>query len=491
MNFNMKRRKIMKHTRKLTAIILAILCLAATGCKKSMSLNQTVSPIDDVVPGVSSGNNNPNNNNHNSPIFGSNCSSQYDPSMPHGEKRMYGETGGRGSYLYRSTVRTWAAYMFGYDGAWLLCYDLSDPTNAIHTCFDPLCNHMVDSCPAFYQFDEYGPYDRSYPYYIFLDYYDNANAPVFYSVYRQNDKGHIGTEVFDREPCYLIQRYDVSSGERITLLSGISDLVHAAFTYGDYLYYTTSQDYLADETVSKESVYTLWMLPKAGGTPIALQNDENYALEILDITDEGVYYLVNGQYLYRASLTLENPTLLMDVLSIQDENGNTTLFAGLRDNVLYYCGNLYIPEIIADSYKIPCGDVYQMPLSSGTDAVKIAENVICSNTYMQFSSHYLFYQPAVMSECNGEWTNVNFSNGTVKAVDLRTKETTTCCENVGINLEFGKTMQDDSVLVYGYEYESSGKALSGDSQNMIRVYADGRKYNILYNRLTLGNKLEY
>lgn len=418
-------------------------------------------------------------------------SPNYDPNAAHGKKEMYGDSFNSGdSYARRSPLNTWGNYYFQYGYAWLLCYDQKEGSTPVRACFDPLCGHKVDTCPAFYQFDWYTHPDGAeiqYPSYIFCDYYDNADSPVFYSVYRRSDVGHIGTENFDRDPCYLIQRYDLASGERVTLLSDIQNLIHSAYTYGDYIYYTMSEDYLATQEDSSASTFSLCMLPKSGGEPIILYNDETKSLDILDITDDGVYYLVNGRELYRCSPTLEEPELIIDIDSIKDASGNNTRLAALRNGQLFYFGNLSLidSEYFSDLYS---GDCYRLPLDDlSAEPVKLAENMICETNWVAFTENYLYYQPTVMESANGGLYPVNYSDGVVKAVNLFTGETVTACENTGISFFTGYVVDGDSITVYGQAYENRGTELAGNSFNHIRIYPDGTPYELWFNVTTRDN----
>lgn len=467
----------MSKTKSFLWVLLTATLLLA-GCQRN-NVGETFASDSDTI-------NNPGGSITNPYASGS---ANYDPNAKHGEKAVYGYALEGVTYNRRETLNSWGNFYFQWNWAWMLCYDQTGQSVPAIPCFDPLCNHEVDTCPAFYQFDEYKRPDgmtNSYPFYIFLDYYDNANSPVFYSVYRRSSVGHLGTENFNQKPYYLIQRYDLASGERVTLQSEITELIHSVYTYGDNLYYTISEDYFGKKKLEpgEGTSFTLCMLPKTGGEPKLLQDKNTKSLDILDITDDGVYYLINSRYIYRCSPTLENPELLLDIDSVKDGNGNHVRLASVRNGYYFYFGDLVPYEGKYEGLYEADGSCYRAPLNDPTNAVKIAEHMVCTTSFLMFTENFLYYMPTVMEEVtnNGNLYPFNYSNGTVKAVNLFTGETVTCCEDTGISFITGLTDRDN-ITVFGQAYEEKGQEL-GSVYKHIRLYPDGRPAELCFDMST-------
>lgn len=482
----------MSKTSNLCILLATLLFL--TGC------NQSKKPQNDSTATVGSSANV-------GSILGSDVigSASYDATAEHGEKAVYGYASESNVFDRRESLNSWGNYYFQWDLAWLLCYDKADNSVPVVSCFDSLCSHQVDTCPVFYQFDRYEyrdpvteqKFQKAYPYYIFCDYYDNANSPVFYSVYRRNSVGHIGSEAMNQEPYYLIQRYDLSSGQRITLCSGIQDLVQSAYTYGDYLYFVTSEDYNASNhgVYVEGTPFTLNVIPKTGGQPKSLANANTLSLNILDITDDGVYYLVNSRYIYHCTPTLEKPEMILDIDSIIDGNGNHVRLAAVRDGYFFYFGDLVLNNSEFSELYEADGSCYRAPLNDPTNTAKIAEHMICSTSYLLFTENYLYYMPTVMKDLgirtyneNGQektYYAFNHSDGVVKAVQLFTGETTTACNIPGISFMTGYAIDSDSITVYGQAYDAAGLEL-GTGLKQIRLYPDERSYEYWFDLLTQG-----
>lgn len=460
MNFNMKRRKIMKHTRKLTAIILAILCLAATGCKKSTSDTDIKDPAlnPDVTTNIQGNTSN---------IFGSsaNATGEYDPNSPHGEKKVYGTVNFQEFFDWKGTI----GITYEMSGTWTGYYFYDDPTQSWIICFDPLCDHCQEYCPAFDGDASYETEDgrtMTYPYQILLDKYDNANSPVIYRAYKQSSLYRPSPDMktaISRPECYRIDRYDLSTGKRITLLTDISGTITTLNTYGDYIYYNEEN---ADQTV------TLKRLAKAGGPPISLEQDNLKTINVLDITDDFIYYTADERYLYRADADLKNPELLLDVANLKGSNDMPAVLRRIQGGYLYYYGDFEIRKTTPNEAGIS-GDeeycsCYRVPLNELDSSPElVAKDFAFGYIYSAFTENYFYYQPAG-SDYFSEASRSLF------AVNLDSLETKQVVEDCGFLIYIQNTM-GDNILFTGIPVTEEGRELCGNGKNYVIAYPDGRE----------------
>lgn len=468
----------MKH--RIMSLILSLTCLISlAACKRNADTDPTNDPsLTDN--GALSDNGN---------IFASgSASAEYDPNAAHGVKRVYGTLNAREMLEWNDAIGF--DYERGVDHT--IYYLFDDPAKGYVLCFDPLCDHGGDYCPAFDNdaFEEIDGYTVTFPNHIVLDRYDNADSPVFYRAYKQPEVYNPMPGVSaTREVSYRITRYDVSSGRRITLLDEIDGTITSLNTYGDHIYYTESAG--DDRT-------TLRRLHKSGGEPIVLSSEGATTITLLDITDQTVYYTVDERYLYSCSADLTSPERLLDTAELKGSNDKPALLQRIQGGYLYYFGNYEGVTVskadgtvqLSDLYKWDC---FRLPISDLTAEPELVAEDICGGFLQSaFTEHYFYYEPAVFSysDYSGSLLGVNFSGGDLCAVDLKTLVHSTVVEDCGLNIDIEHTYGDE-VIFGGTPADSKGSSIWQDGRIWFRAYPDGRDYHAWINKLSGGELQNY
>lgn len=469
----------MKHTKRtltllLTAAMLSTCLLPMAGCKNTA----TDDPLDVVLPsGDDKGSNDdffkdtPSNNG-------------YDPNADHGVHNLYG---------YYARPR----YLFNEDmiidiGNQITYFSTDKPTERYKLCFDPICEHanfnINEGCQASLNLYYPAPTPQgqpipTYPMSAHLDYYDHADAPVLYLSYKRGSSYEINGVYQEREPDYCIQRYDFTQGTRTTVADGIMSTIHSMFTCGDYIYCITAE---AGKVGGEQ---TLCRIPKTGGEfeEMPKTSDEDLTYTILEVYNDQLYYLLNTRYLYRCNLDFTNSELILDVATLkgtQSEKSNG-IVEGVHNGYLYYHADIQM-----NNYGVEYGNFYRVPINDLAAAPElIAENMIYAPQKSIFndSEDTFYYQPAVFEESdpspdanpNEYYTDTTESNGTLFAVDLKTLEKTTVCEDIGMNITIS-TAFDDKVIFAGVMYDSKGALLANNGNNYIIGNKNGDKPKVWF-----------
>lgn len=457
----------MKYMKKLLALACLPLSLIALGCEKSGSDSQegllsTHSAVQTTV--VDDSLLNPDATTEEMKIddiffVDLNAEGVYDPSAQHGEKRVYGSLNVQDFLNWKDQVGIDPEY----NGTLTVCYQYDNPEKSYVLCLDSACDHQGEYCSA-YDSEEWDENGRRAPYPILLDSYDNAASPVIYRAYQQSHlyRAEQGKKVLHRRVCYRIDRYDISSGKRITLLTNIKGTITSLNTFGDYIYYTEEN---ADKTV------VLKRLAKTGGEPICLEQDGLKAITVLDITDDSIYYLADERYLYRADINLDNSEQLLDAVNLKSSGEKTAILRKIQNGYLYYFGDFETQNTIPNEagisgtqdycscYRIPIHDLEGVPQT-------VAGNFVYGWIYTALTEHYFYYQP-------GGVDSRSEASRTLFAVNLDTLENIQVVEDCGIVINIQHIM-GDKVLFTGISITDEGRDLCGNGSNYVIAYPDGR-----------------
>lgn len=459
----------MKHAKRTLTLLLtaAMLTACLAGCGNTASDD----PFDDVSPSQSDKGGE--NGEDTDPISGWESS---DGSR--GEKIMYGKTSTTDSGILR-----WGDMLFGITN-YSNCYgyfSFDEPTNAKLLCFDPLCIHLPqqESCTSI--MNQYiGEFDEVYyyPSGMYIDLYENGNAPVIYYYYLRDDIYSINiAEIGHREPVYCIERFDLSKGHREVVIDNVDNTIRQACNYGDYVYYVV--DYGDDEG------QMLYRIAKSGGEPQKLDRDENAVnIQILDAVGDKLFYTVNSRYIYRSDLDLTGSEKVLDMSEVKSEDGDNGVVAGSYSGYLYYfsdvetvfSGNDETGSSIekCNLYRIPMSDLSQTP-------ELVVEGMVYDRSYYAFSEKTLYYQPCVYKASTDrlpESAQYDVSGGKLYAMDLTTTESKLIVDEPGLVMYLTNAW-DDRVLFVG---KGCDKVLIhkdvGDGNHSTIAYASGEPYEI-------------
>lgn len=456
----------MKH--RLSALFLSLACMIAlAGCKRS---NDPVDPsLVTDKPSVTD-----------KEVFNFGSSPEYDPDAPHGEKKVYGSIKIGELPVWEDTIG------FMLKKSQLGYYYIEKPTEFYDACFDPTCNHNGEDCPA-YNSEDFVDGDEpiGYPSFMVLDKYDNADSPVIYYAYKQS-KEYTLTDggAFERDNCYRIDRYDISSGKRVTLHTDIPWTITSLNTYGDYIYFTLIKE---DQTMA------FMRLHKSGGipTPVLLPSNEVQSLKVLDITDDYIYYLFDEYCLYRCSTDLSTMEAQLWVSTLTGKEERPAILHQLQNGYLYYMSDFETVTVKSDSGKVYEYDkcnCYRLPMDDLNSEPQIVAEAICyGETNFAFTDNYFYYEPAVYrhiskDEYSGSQLETDFSGGDLCAVNLDTLEASTVVNDCGMVIYIEHTY-GDNVIFYGTPISAEGEKLT---DKWLIAYPDGTPYEAWLERNTLG-----
>lgn len=480
----------MKHKRIISALLIASTLASVfqlTSCKqRSTSEN----PFDtDAVTTVKDG------------LSDAGPNTGFDANKTHGEKILYGKKNINQSRIWKigepltSILRvgdmligeTNYSNKFGY-------YTFDEPNNARLLCFDPLCVHLPsqESCTAYINYDQLVDNSSGMtviyndPMGMYVDLYENAEAPVIYLFYRRDDTYTINfEEQGTREPVYCIERFDMSEGKRLPVLDNEENTIIQACNYGDYVYYVLDKG-------DKEG-QTLCRIHKSGGNPEAYDLDEKAeSLFIIDVADDMFYYMIDEQYLYRSELDLTDSEMVLDLSTLKGKDGSVGVMQGAYSGYFYYLAD--VETVTANNTTGERANLYRIPMD---DLTKTPEIVVegmngAAGTFI-FSEKTLYYTPYVYEftsvDSEEMLTAVNECDGKLYALDLESGESKLIVENSGMTI-YPKFAWDDMVIFSGWAYNSTGSKYSENNENLLIAYASGEPFEIWCRKDQVGKLSE-
>lgn len=407
----------------------------------------------------------------------------YNTNTDHGELKMYKYcTGQYEKYndLYIGLFRNYIGY-----------FSEDDRYNGDIFCFDPTCKHGAqdEGCQAKINVcfirDAGGPISGYEKAYFFLDLFDNKESPVFYIAYKRDSHYSInGIPQEEREPCWCIERFDLSEGKRMTVADKIKYTVTDIATFGDYIYFVMNE---GDEVGQR-----LYRIYKGGKKqPECCELDVKASeINILEAVNGKLFFSVNGRSIYQSEMNLSEAHIMKD-LAGNDDDGSTVIFKTAYNGYLYYLAD--IEEVILDyvnpdgkpcsstSYKCNC---YRTFL--GQDELvseKIIENMCAEEHDHGFTQGTLYYQPFVFeyfdeTRCTAPpdiapygFFNISMSHGTLIAYDMQTDKSTILLKDTYVDINFHMAL-NDAVMFSGLPNCDEGVEFSHNYQD-ICVYLDG------------------
>ena len=379
------------------------------------------------------------------------------------------------------TVRTGDLFIEIFFGNLLGYYTMDDPKNGQIFCFDPTCTHgpQDESCNAV--INAYLPTageTEEYPISMFVDMYENASSPVIYIAYRRDDFYTVNDVPAEREPCYCIEKLDISVGKREVVADDIKYTIDQICSYDDCLYYVLD--------MGGSDGKMMYRLKKEGGKPEQLDRDENAIdLCILDATGDKLYYTVNNRYLYRCSLNLKGSEKVFDLGELKGSDGNKGVIAGMFYDYLYFFTD--IEEVffkedqpMAVDYK---GSCFRLPVNDlGGTPETVAQNIMYAPNYYAFTEGTFYYEPCVYravdkSEQEGYCMPFSLSDGVLMAYDMVSGEHRTVAEKTGLDINI-RYAWNDIVFISGWPYDATGVKLSNSDTNLILAYSNGDEYRV-------------
>lgn len=448
--------------KRITTLILAALLLTSclfplTKCKKQTT--EPENPFDVGVTAPSGTNENDSNDNGHSGVtidrfFGA---SDYDASAAHGVKKLYSDQAGVATLYNDLLIERGPQFIY--------TYDINTPLKRRYLCFDPTCEHFKESCTScLEQFTYYvDPDDPDsdmayYPLEMVIDSYDHTNAPVIYMSFRRPDVYAVNGVEYGREGVYCIERFDMNTGKRTIVADHLDVFIETMCTYGDYVYFTT---------VDAEDVRSICRIHKSGGE-IEKLGEEMSSCELLDVVEDQLYYLADGRYLRRCDLSFTVSEEMIDLDVLKGSDGQSSIgFWHAVGGYFYYFSDMIRYEDLSIS---PTGNLYRVPLTDLTASPeKLAENVCVADAI--FTDDTLFYLPATYYSGETEeapnFTNIN--NGTILALDLKTLEVTTVCENTGLKifLQGAINCENDRISFTARNGEGEWRKMANDGNNRL------------------------
>lgn len=408
----------------------------------------------------------------------------YDPSAKHGEKSLYGRAGVNKNFVFRKDD-----FYLEFYFKWLMYYSSEERENGNMLCFDPSCKHWDDNCSAYiniYVSEKEG--EKIYPYFFFIDQYDNVESTVIYFAYRRSQWGVINDVEYEREPNYCIERFDISEGKRRVIAEDLKYTIDQFCSYGDDLYFVADT---GDDDIGK----MLFVLGKSGGmTSHILPEKTARSISLEDVQNDRLYFIVNDRYLCSCKLDLSDQRFEFDLTEIKGNDGSAGLYKGMYNGYLYYfCsieGQRYYEDALTEGEHK--GSLCRLSLSDLNVAPElIAENIYTDPIYCAFTDGTFYYEPFVYERLEPvPGTNLmplNLSDGKLMAYDMDTGEHRLIAENLYINIDIRYAWKD-MALITGWAYCKEGQVNSNSDNKLLVVYSDGREYGVWreYNKDSVG-----
>ncbi len=425
----------------------------------------------------------------------------FDANKTHGEKILYGKKSINESRIMQigdpltSVLRfgdmligeTNYSNKFGY-------YTFDEPDNARLLCFDPLCVHLSsqESCTAYINYDQLVDNSSGQtviyndPMGMYVDLYENAEAPVIYLYYRRDDTYTINyEEQGTRDPVYCIERFDMSEGKRLPVLDNEENTITQVCSYGDYVYYVLDKGDKKGQFLNR--------VHKSGGKSEVYDLDEKTeSLFMIDVVDDMFYYMIDEQYLYRSQLDLTDSEMLLDLSSLKGKDGSIGVMQGAYSGYFYYLADVEtVTENIVAGEK---ANLYRIPMNDLTATPEIVvEGMNGDIGTFVFSEKTLYYTPFVYEfnsvDSDEMLTAVNECDGKLYALDLKSGQSKLIVENSGMTI-YPKFAWDDMVIFSGWAYNSTGSKYSGNNQNLLIAYTSGEPFEIWCEKDQVGKLSE-
>lgn len=290
-------------------------------------------------------------------------------------------------------------------------------------CFDPLCDHSTDACPAMM---------RSYGAEFLIDVAEsNGEFPV---IYYHRSTG----EIWDEDGSITsmgneIIRFDVAKGEAKRVIFS-NEPIKQLMAYGDYLYYTTmsSDDEMNVHTVKKtgEDAHHL----ATGAT----------AIKLIGANEQGAYFNDDKGNVYALALSGESfekiYTLREYYVLGHPGTGAAELNMMVYEEYLYYFADYKVVELpwFTGTENFSDHSIRRVKLDAldvpSTEGEMVAESVY-ERCFFGIYNGVLYYSPFDVST---NLDNINActysqSNGTINGVDLKTLEIFTVISDCGFN----------------------------------------------------------
>ena len=420
--------------------------------------------------------------------FNASTDTGYNSNARHGEKALYGRAGVNTNFVFRKDD-----FYLEFYFKWLMYYSSEERENGKMLCFDPSCKHWDDNCSAYmnvYVSQKEG--EKIYPYFFFIDHYDDVESIVIYIAYRRSQWGVINDVEYEREPNYCIERFDISEGKRRVIAEDLKYTIDQFCSYGDDLYFVADT---GDEDIGK----MLFVLSKSGGmTSHILPENNADEISLEDVFNDRIYFVVNAKNLYSCNLDLSDLKFESDLSELNGPDGSAGIYKGIYKGYLYYfCsieGQKYYPDALIDGEHK--GNFCRLSLTGLKNAPELlVENIFTDSIYSAFTDGTFYYEPFVYERLEPvPGTNLmplNLSDGKLMAYDMDTGEHRLIAENLYINIDIRYAWKD-MALITGWAYCKEGQVNSNSDNKLLVVYSDGREYGVWreYNKDSVGRPAE-
>lgn len=475
----------MKHTKRTLTLLLAAMMLSTAllpmaGCTSQPTLPD--SPFNDTLPPEADPNGDKEGDGQPTTPDLSPDTSLWEGTAA-GEKRLYGKQN-----LYQprslklgdrySSLLRWGDLLIGetrYSNQ-MGFYTIDEPNDARLLCFDPLCPHWPgqESCTSVInRYMDMETVDESGENYVppmgwYIDEYESTNGPVIYLYYRRSGSYTIGfEEQAHRDPVYCIERYEMALGRRTPVIDGIEDTITQACNYGDSIYYLLDKGF----EVGKE----IYCIDKSGKERAKLELDKmTESVRIVDVVDDMFYYMVDEQYIYRATLDLTESEMVLDLSTLKGKDDSVGVAQGSYNGYFYYSAD--VEKVTAmfrgSEYSTEKANLYRIPMNDLTKEPElIVEGMNFGYDEYLFAEKTFYYTPCFFNSGGIQPSN---SDGKLMALDLTTGESKTIVEGIELNI-YPKLAWDDIVVFSGTGYTQKGSALEG---KLIMAYTSGERYKI-------------